>query len=216
MPNADEQLSRLNSAHIAEYSALTTRLTYWIYVQYTIYGVAAVALGIVARAFQPHSKPYECWAFLFVVLVIGWAILQTQHEIVSTAIYVERYLRPAVRKLSLPPTDSTSLWCWEQFLNRERGKGTGLIHWERIAGLSPLFGAGFLAALVLLYYRLRDSVPHPFCSQAGVLFVVFNCFWFIVALYLVAIVWKKTRYNLALHKQLDELVQRAASNPNEC
>ena len=202
----DENLTQLSNAHFAEYTALTMRLTYWIYIQYAVYGLAAVGLGVVARVFQPDSKPYECWIFLFIVLTIGWAILQTQQEIVSTAIYIERDLRPAIQRLLL---DSNDVWRWEQFVNETRGREQGVIGWERVAGLLPLFGAGIIAGLAILFVRLKHNLPPRLCSIDGWYFAISNLFWTLLAVYLVLIIGAKTKNNFSLHRELDLLVRHA-------
>jgi hypothetical protein len=112
-------------AHIAEYGALTNRLTNWITLQYVIYGFAATALGVFAKS---GLKLVESCAFLLVLLLLAWAILQTVDEIVSTAIYIERELGPEVGEL-LSGVSPKKLWAWELFLRDKRGPGKGVLRW---------------------------------------------------------------------------------------
>jgi len=143
-------------AYVAEYSALTNRMTYWITLQYGIYAIAAGALGLFVKDF-PELRTAGPWALLLVLLLIAWAILQTVDEIVGTALYIERDLRPAV--VALLPTTARleKLWGWELFLLDKRG--TGIIHFERTVGLAVPFGCGIVAAVVLLV-----RAKPPLCS----------------------------------------------------
>ena len=192
-------------AHVAEYAALTSRLTNWITLQYLTYGFAATALAVFLK---PKLELIESWAFLLVLLLLAWAILQTVDEIVSTAIYIEQELGVEIEKL-FPKVSPGKLWAWELFLRKRRGPGKGFkqwfIHFERTSGLFVPFACGILAAIL----KVGWGISHPW--PAGWRAWIESVFWFVVSAYVLAAVIVKSRYIIDSHKELDELTSKRAS-----
>jgi hypothetical protein len=186
-------------AHVAEYAALTNRMTYWITLQYVIYASAAASLGLFVKDFLPELGLTQSWALLLLLLFFSWAILQTQDEIVSTAVYLEE-LRPKV--VSLLRGDQAkheaSVWRWETFLNSVRGKG--MADFDRKNGLAPPFALGITTAIGFVAYRiLREEHPFQFW------FVSKNLLWFVACAYIAVMAAGRWRRNSVLYERLDKL-----------
>jgi hypothetical protein len=92
----EPQGSDVFAAYAAEFNALTTRITYWITLQYSLYGIIAICLAFLVRDLPPYSIPpndadgswlavTRCCQFLVMVLFFGWAILQTQDATLAQA-----------------------------------------------------------------------------------------------------------------------------------
>lgn len=143
-------IQTLTNAHIAEYTALTTRLTYWIYLQWALFAAAGADLILIATL----STPYQAWLLLFILLLIAWGVLYTQDEILSTAVYIEGRLKPAIWTLpGFFGEHANALWRWEEFLIEWRGSGVG--KFEQHLGLLPVFAAGILGMFLLLGFMTR-------------------------------------------------------------
>jgi hypothetical protein len=179
-------------AYVAEYSALTNRMTYWITLQYGIYAIAGATLGLFVKEF-PGMGSAGPWALLLVLLLLAWAILQTVDEIVSTAVYIERDLRPTVVALLPTTARPEKLWGWELFLLEKRG--AGMIHFERTVGLGVPFSCGLVAAVAMLI-----KAKPTLCSLSVSL-------WFIACAYVFVLVVIKFFHNLTLHAELDSLTR---------
>ncbi len=101
--------------HLFEYNALTTRLTYWITLQYATYAIAVAALGFVAQAWGSNFNRVQlAWAVMLLMPLLAWAFLTTTYEMLTYVVYIERYLRPKLR----PLMGTNSFWKFEQFLAR--------------------------------------------------------------------------------------------------
>jgi len=124
VPN-EELLAEL---HLAEYSAITARLSTWITLQYAIYAVAGAAVAAVASS--SLSGPPRIWIGFLILQLLAWAWLQTACEIFIHVLYVEEELKKKVASL----THSHEFWGYEPSLNKIRGKGFVKLEWT--AGLA--------------------------------------------------------------------------------
>ena len=197
----DGQIERLCNVHIAEYNALTMRLTYWIYLQYALLVAAAADLLLVGAL----SKIYQGWLILFTLLILAWAILYTQDEILSTAAYIEGTLKPAIMGLpGFANEHANSLWSWEKFLLEWRGDEFG--RFEQQFGLLPVFAIGIVGVLVVVYFRYREAASNLKPPEGG-WFFAWNVFWLIACAYVVAMLVLKSRHNKKLRDELDRLIR---------
>jgi len=196
----DGQIERFCDVHIAEYNALTMRLTYWIYLQYALLVAAAADLLLVGAL----SKIYQGWLILFTLLILGWAILYTQDEILSTAAYIEGVLKPAIKNLpGFSNAHANSLWSWEKFLLDWRGDEFG--KFEQQFGLLPVFGIGIFGVLAIVYFRYREALSN-LKPPEGRWFVAWNVFWFVTCMYVIVMIVLKTIHNKKLRDELNRLI----------
>ncbi len=102
--------------HLAEYSALSNRLTYWITLQYATYAIAAGALGFVASGWGRIDDRMLAWACGLIIILILWALAQTNFEIFTYVVYIEKQLRPRVEQL----LGSDLFWGFEAYVDSLR------------------------------------------------------------------------------------------------
>jgi hypothetical protein len=233
----DNPPTGLTEPHIAEYTALTNRMTYWIYIQYVMYAIAGAAFGAIL-GFAPESiKPYQGWMLLFTLVATGWALLQSQDEILTTAIYIEGSLKPFVQ--GPPRADRPPTWEWERFRILRRGRGreprkivvpeffpkwvvrplvrivNALIKFEGQSGVLPLVLVGAIGALALIVIRFQEALHDPKLLPYRARFFVFNVVWLIICVYMMMMVLAKGVYNTGLRAELDEVAQGTPTPQNE-
>ena len=121
----------------AEYQALTTRNTYWLTLQYALWPILLLALGLIAQMQKDlgarRTVLFAAWMIQTIVLAYYSATLE-QYTNVN---YIERELRPTIGKL----INDSSFWRYERYLKEHRG-----LHptwWE---GLPVLLSVGALIA----------------------------------------------------------------------
>lgn len=198
-------LGKLADAHIAEYNAITNRLTYWIYLQWALYAAAGTDLILIGEL----TTPYQAWLLFFVLLLIAWGVLYTQDEILSSAAYIEGRLKPAIWTLpgfASQPADT--LWRWEEFLIEWRGTGLGKFeqHW----GLVPVFLGGGLGLLLILMFRLYDGLRVSGVWNVRSRDIILNILWILVSAYLIKLISAKTKHNSKLRDELNRLIAENA------
>ena len=109
-PTADHP-DRLLTAHLAEYSALTTRCTYWIALQYGLWPLVGIFLALVTQVWSAFNHSLLVWGSAFIVQMIMLAYIQTLREIYNAVRYIEREVRPAVQNL----VGEESIWRYESY-----------------------------------------------------------------------------------------------------
>ncbi len=185
LPVFDELTKSRIETHLAEYNALTTRLTYWITLQYVTYAIAGAALGFLAEAWGHVDSRQLAWASILIQLCLLWALAQTNFEIFTYVVYIERHLRPKLKEL----ITCNSFWRFERYLKALRRKRG--VSYEQRFGLFPLFACGIAVALCVIVHSLR--VERPLSISDGV--------WFGCTIYVVAVVILKFRYAVILQKR---------------
>lgn len=87
----------LLQVHLAEYQALMNRNTYWITLQFALYSVAAIFVGVVLQIPDASmSRSSVRWFILLGLQIVGAIWQQTSWELLDTIKYVEKRLRPLV------------------------------------------------------------------------------------------------------------------------
>lgn len=151
----EEEKGRLIQLHIAEYSALTNRITYWVYLQYAIYSIAAVLFGCAATVWASTTSRIDLeWMILFGLLFIGWALFHCTYEMFTTVEYIEMKLIPWIRSRSLVSTND--FWGFEAHVNAFRSHGSKRLEWQFGLLVACAFGGG---AILFLLIRSLLSAP---------------------------------------------------------
>jgi hypothetical protein len=122
---------------IAEYQMLTTRNTSWITLQYAVYTLMAVYLGLVVQAWSAQSSLSHVtliWLSAIILQILIWASLETGCEQYSNIIYMERDLRIRIEHL----VGHRTFWGYEQYMSSSRTRGQD--RWEWKWGIAILVG----------------------------------------------------------------------------
>ena len=137
--------------HVAEYQALTTRITHWIILQYSLLGViAAVLLDFLKQPARLVETGMRVWAVVIVVEIIIGAYYYTLFEIMSSRAYIETQLAKMVR-IALPGTKE--FWGHESYMRGNRVYSpAGMYLWMILC-----IGAPY-AALLLFRPPQREAV----------------------------------------------------------
>jgi hypothetical protein len=169
--------------HLSEYQAISSRLTYWVTLQFATYTVAVVFLGI----FQTLTGIYAVWAGFFVLQLMAWAWLQTSCEIFMHVLYTEERLKPRIQRLVL----NEPFWRYEPFLTEIRSKGFVWFEWR--------FGLAvpYLAALGVMVWLVAAKVAHPW--QAS------DWLWAAIIVYVSCMAILKFIQASGLQKRMDKL-----------
>src|SRR5258708_9039570 len=96
-----ERSIALNQLHIAEYQALTTRSSYWIILQASLFPAVPIYLALAVQVWSANvmRKEIVVWGALAGLQLIGilWAnVLAENYAAVN---YIESYLYPLVKKI---------------------------------------------------------------------------------------------------------------------
>jgi len=187
----------LLGVHLAEYSALTNRVTYFISLQYLTYSVAAVVLALVAQVWaSPNvSRAVVAWGGVFLFLLLVWAWTYTVWEILNTAAYLEGDLRHRVERL----VGDGAFWGWESYLAAQRKKGYDRFEWT--LGLLILLIGG-----VVLFGRSISTVRDIFSGWRS------NAGWILASAYVLVMITGRMRGVFRLQVQLKELGKRNQAN----
>lgn len=104
------------SAHLAEYSSLTTRCTYWIAIQYALWPVLAGLLTFAASLWNTVAHGLLIWTSAAAVqlLLLGWNT--SLGEIYKAVRYLEREVRPAVQAI----VGEQPIWRYETYNAEQR------------------------------------------------------------------------------------------------
>jgi hypothetical protein len=174
----------LAEAHLAEYSAITVRLSTWITLQYAIYAVAGAAVAALASSSLCDRS--RIWIAFILLQLLVWAWLQTACEIFIHVLYIEEELKAKVASLA----HNHNFWGYEPYLNKIRGKGFVKIEWT--AGLAMgyvilLVGAAWLVWNATRPWGLIDS------------------FWVALIVYLSAMVGFKLHQMEGLQRRMKQI-----------
>ncbi len=85
--------------HLAEYQALTTRITYWITLQFSVIPITGGALLLLPGVGKLFPPLITVWATTVIMEIGIAAYLYTLYEMMSTGQYVECELASRVRKV---------------------------------------------------------------------------------------------------------------------
>jgi hypothetical protein len=136
--------------HVAEYNAVTTRITYWLTLQIAIWSAVFVVAGLGATLlgrFSTHRTLLLCGTFgIAQMLVLIW--YNVTNELFQAARFLRHDLKPEVRdSLQL---SSSAFWMYEDLTARHRG----------FAPIWEWGPAGVAAAsLIILFATLKPSSP---------------------------------------------------------
>jgi hypothetical protein len=107
---SDSEKDKYLRIYIAEFDALSTRLTYWLTLQYVPYGIAAGVFGFFVQSWKsdvyPHISPNLAWASLLILQLLMWAVLQSTHEVFTYVVYFKECLKPGIRQVLQSPVRS--------------------------------------------------------------------------------------------------------------
>jgi len=197
-PPSGNSNNPLLDVHLAEYSALTNRVTYFITLQYLTYSIAAVVLTLVAQVWGSNnlSRQLVSWGGFLLFLLLVWAWTYTVWEIFNTAVYLEGDLRQRIARL----VRDDAFWGWESYLAAQRAKGYDRYEWTY--GLFVL-----LIVAIFVFGRGISTVTTVFAGWRS------NAGWLAVSPYVIAMIagriWKTFRLQGRL-KELGKVNQRSA------
>ena len=105
---------------LAEYTALTNRITSWITLQFFVWPILLAYFAIAAQVWNAHLLPAAVlnWGGVLVaeVTVIHW--YHAAAEMYGNANYLETVLRPCVQRL----VPRQEFWGWERFRHGSEGR----------------------------------------------------------------------------------------------
>jgi hypothetical protein len=102
--------------HIAEYTALTTRCTYWITIQAALWTLLVLLLGFIATLYSARPIGLFIWLAVAAVQAIGIGNVALLHEYYSAISYLEHTLRPLVETV----VGRKPFWQYEHYINTHR------------------------------------------------------------------------------------------------
>lgn len=186
--NVDHEILKGHlDVHLAEYNALTMRNTYWITLQYVVYGIAGAYLGCAAEAAANNNIPLVplMWVSGLVLQVLAWGLLQIQYEIFNNVEYLERRLKPAVKKL----IGSREVWGYEPFLADQRAQPFARFEWKY--SLLVLF----LFVFVCIVGFIAWNVWRGHWTR-------WDTMWACANMYVGVIVFKRARQNAGVRRRM--------------
>lgn len=139
-----DNLEHAVAVHIAEYNALTTRITYWLSVQIGLWPVVFLIIGFGAQWWSntsPGDRANCIWSTFILIHVIALLWAEITLEVFRVIRYIEHHLRPRVEK------DANLKWFWkyETSLAIERPNTPSLVEYG-----AALAGTGILTAVLIL------------------------------------------------------------------
>jgi uncharacterized membrane protein YhaH (DUF805 family) len=143
----------LLALHIAEYSALTTRCTYYIALHVGLWGVVVAVIAAALQQWSETHQPLTVWVALAAVqslLQIWITLIEEQYLTVS---YIESELRFSIANLASisPPY---AFWRYEVFLGRSRRVESWWGEW-----LAPITVTVLL--VLMLAWRQHEILSGP-------------------------------------------------------
>src|SRR5579871_674100 len=105
--------------HRDEYQIQSTRITYWITLQYATYTITAIGLGFLLQAFGSIQPLTIALTATLLGQVFVLAMIHVNQEMFGSVIYIEQHLKPKVREL-LGEHGSAGFWEYEKHLAAER------------------------------------------------------------------------------------------------
>jgi len=171
-------LKELGKLRIAQYNALTNRITYYVTLQYATWGAAAVLFGYLAPLWSTVTRHQNFeWMALVCLLAVSWAVLHINYEM----FVIVRYLKEELLK-SL----ATDFEGWIRTFGR----------WEdvhRNQAPNIIFAIGFAVLVALLFKDIRHGG-----------WAYSDTWWLIVSGSLTVIVGVKIWRIWVLNKQLEK------------
>lgn len=155
---------------LGEYQAITTRITYWITLQFSVVPITGGALLLLAGAGKLFPPTFTIWAAAAIIEVGIGAYFYTIYEMMSNAEYIECELARRIRK-ALP---DAPIWQYELFK-----KGS---HVYSPTGIYLMMGPGISIPFVALWLHKRywpplsgvgDTLGSVIClGLSGVAFII--------------------------------------------
>lgn len=180
-----ERSERLADIHIAEYNALTSRITYFVTMQYVVWGIAAGLFGYLAPLWWTgHSHQNLEWIGLLCLLAVTWAVLHINYEFLAIVQYLKEQLLP---NMGVPVADLDEALGFERWI---RTLGMENLHRDQATSLP--FLVGFVALVVLLW---RDFSYAKWSSS--------DTWWAVLSGSLVVVIFVKVWRLEALKKRLN-------------
>ena len=102
---------------LAEYEALTTRSTYWIVIQASLWPIAVLFLGLTASAWVNLNHALLVWSGALVVQLVAASWYYGGLEVYNCVRYIEAHLRPHIEEL----VGREDFFEWERYLAAQRG-----------------------------------------------------------------------------------------------
>jgi len=140
----------LLQVHLAEYQALMNRNTYWITLQFALYSVAAIFVGVVLQIPNTAmSRSSVRWFILLGLQIVGAIWQQTSWELMDTIRYVEQRLRPLVVGI----IGDHPFWGFDPYVLSQRN--TGMMGIERALAIfmnATVVLAAFISIVVISHY----------------------------------------------------------------
>jgi len=163
--------------YLAEYESLSTRLTYWLTLQYVPYSIAAAALGYFVQAWRPSASPSTslgaspalAWSSLLILQLLMWAVLQSTHEVFTYVVYFKECLKPKIRRLL--PRAGGSFLDFEPFLNELRRRW--FLRFEQTCGLFLVVAGGMA---VSLWLAISSTPPPRLCRWSTIGWAISNLY----------------------------------------
>ena len=151
--------------YLAEFEALSTRLTYWLTLQYVPYTIAAVAFGYFVQSWKPseypHVAPSLAWAGLFILQLLMWGVLQSTHEVFTYVVYFKECLKPKMREVV--SESGPSFLDFESFVAKLRQ--AWFLRFESRFGLMLVVAAGIIGAS---WVALQNTPPPRLCQRSTI------------------------------------------------
>lgn len=127
--------------HRDEYQIQSTRITYWITLQYATYTIGAIGLGLLVQMFGS----IQLLTFILTAMLLGQvlvlAMMHVNQELFTSVVYIKQRLKPRVNRL-LGPSNSHAFWEFEDLLEKERNT-------QPMAGFEAHFVLVVIFAVVL-------------------------------------------------------------------
>jgi hypothetical protein len=147
------QSSYLIQLQIAEYNALTTRNTYLITLQYSLLPVLLIYVPLLIALRHQFKTPIKrtilLWGGFAGALLLAHLWAEDLWQQFNNIRYIEDKLRPEVTVMVGNP----GIWCYEPFLNHQRGDSFQWWEWA-----TPVVAAAVFILLVV-YRRLERVNP---------------------------------------------------------
>jgi hypothetical protein len=143
--------SNVLQVHLAEYAALTTRITYWITLQFALWPIGIVFLAFVAQVWPKSDaarQHFLLWLGLVGLQLIGFVWYVAAWEQYGDVAYLETVLRPRVASILGGAKD---FWTYEQSRARKLGSYLPLLaEWPiAVFSIAAVGGAAWFSAGIM-------------------------------------------------------------------
>lgn len=153
LKSAHNRASRAAALDIAEYDALTTRITYYVTLQYATWGLAAALFGYLAPLWTRDASSHRNleWIAILSLLTVSWAGLHILYEMLVIVQYLmEVLLKNLADDYGLKVRD---VWGFEGWLRK--------IKWwddaHRNYAIHVIFILAFGVLVALLYGNIKSG-----------------------------------------------------------